>query len=78
MLDVEHEPALKAMQTKLDETHTTTKEILKLLQGNGVKGVFTRLALVEVSLGRVWWWIGGISTCVVMVCAGIVKVGLGV
>jgi hypothetical protein len=34
------------------------------IAGNGRSpGIFTRLALTEASLARVWWWLGGVSFC---------------
>jgi len=49
------------MQKDLEENTKDTKEILKILRGNGNDGLVTTVALQKQSLSRVWWWLGGIS-----------------
>jgi len=39
-------------------------EIYKILNGNGKEGLVTGQALLKQSLGRVWWWLGGISLAI--------------
>ena len=49
------------MQKDLEENTKDTKEILKILRGDGNDGLVTTVALQKQSLNRVWWWLGGIS-----------------
>ncbi len=64
----QHEASIATILTEQKNTNETLTEISediktmrKSLNGNGQKGFFTRVALVEQSMGRVWWWLGGVS-----------------
>ncbi len=43
------------------------KSMRETLNGNGKEGLVTRVALVKQSMGRVWWWLGGISMAILAV-----------
>lgn len=50
------------MKQDVATTKKNTEDILKTLRGsNNNPGLITKVALNTQSIGRVWWWVGGIS-----------------
>ena len=46
--------AVPRIERKQDKT-------LELLQGDNGKGIITKVALLEQSVGKAWWWLGILS-----------------
>ena len=49
------------LKEDIAEIKATTKDILKILNGNGSVGLVTKTALNAQSIKRAWWWLGAIS-----------------
>ena len=49
------------LKEDITEIKDTTKDIYKILNGNGSVGLVTKTALNAQSIKRAWWWLGGIS-----------------
>ena len=66
-----YEKEIGALAENLANVRNDTSQILKIL--NGPEGVVTQTALNKQSIGRVWWWVGGISLAIIGVCGWIVR-----
>ena len=49
------------LKEDITEIKDITKDIYKILNGNGSVGLVTKTALNAQSIKRAWWWLGGIS-----------------
>ena len=56
-----HEVDFALMSKSLEENTRDTKEILRMVKGNGGPGLLTNQALLKQSISRLWWWVGSIS-----------------
>ena len=70
------EVELAVIQRDLHENTEATKEILKIIKGTNGDGLMTKLALQRQSLGRLWWWTGGVSLCLLAVAGWVIRSGL--
>ncbi|MHC1625561.1 MAG: hypothetical protein ACXQS2_06130 [Methermicoccaceae archaeon] len=52
------------------ENLALTKEIFRVLQGNGNVGLVTQVALSESAIKRIWWWLGTISAAMMGAALG--------
>jgi hypothetical protein len=68
-----HEPDFAVMQKDIGEIKNCQFKILKILQGDNSEGVTTRVALLRQSVGRIWFWIGGISLFMLGILAYVIK-----
>lgn len=64
------------LKEDIKEIKDTTKDIFKVLNGNGSVGLVTRTALNAQSIKRAWWWLGGISLGIIGLAFFVVRVGL--
>jgi len=71
-----HEVDLATMAKDIEENTKDTKQILKILQGNGEGGLVTKVALNRSSISRAWWWLGGISVGIIGIAIYVIKLGL--
>lgn len=60
--ECQHEVDLALIQKSLEENTEATKEILITIKGdNDSPGLVGKQALLQQSMARIWWWLGGIS-----------------
>lgn len=57
----------------ITEIKQTVKDIFKILNGNGTKGLVTKIALTEASIGRVWYWLSAVSLTIVIAAITFIK-----
>jgi len=70
------EAELAVIQSVLTENTEVVKEILNIIKGTNGDGLTTKIALQGQSLARLWWWVGGVSLCLVGVAGWVIRSGL--
>lgn len=60
------ETEIALIQQSLERIEKNNDEMLDLLKGTNGEGLITKIALHSQSLKRVWWWLGGISTAIMV------------
>ena len=70
------EGAVKALSEKTNEYGEDIKQIKEAIVGNGQTGLKTEMALAKQSIGRIWWWLGGISMAIIGSAIWIIKSGV--
>ena len=73
---VEMHADINLIKTELENCNESTEKILTILQGNGKEGLVTGFALLKQSMGRVWWFIGGIAMAILLGAIWIIRMGL--
>lgn len=68
-----HEVDLATMAQSQKRTEELVDEVLRLLKGDNKHGLVTRVALLRQSIGRVWWWVGGISISIMGIAFVIIR-----
>ena len=69
-----HETDFALMAKTQTDMSESVKELVDLIKGSNGHGLLTRLALNDQSLTRLWWWVGGISTTILVVgVSGVLK-----
>ena len=70
----DHDIRLAVIERDITENTSITKEILNLLKGDNGVGLCTKLACVEQSTKRLWWFIGAIA---LVISGTVIKLFLG-
>jgi hypothetical protein len=52
------------LENELKHNNKMTAEILRIVKGDNGTGLVTKVALNTSAIGRIWWWLGGISLCI--------------
>ena len=61
-----HEVDWGMIHKTLETMEENQRTVLRILQGNGKEGLVTKAALNSQSIRRAWWWLGGISTALLI------------
>jgi hypothetical protein len=72
----DHSIRLAVFEKSLTDNTTDTKEILTILKGDNGAGLCTKVALNRSSINRAWWWLAGVSICILGVAGYVIKLGL--
>lgn len=67
---------IESIQQDVTEIKGTVKDIYKILNGNGSEGLVTRVALNKSAIGRIWWWLGGVSLAILGTAFFVLRGGL--
>ena len=70
------EVELAVIQSVLTENTAVVKEILNIIKGTNGDGLTTKIALLTQTCSRLWWWVGGVSLCLVGVAGWVIRSGL--
>ena len=67
------ESSVILMGQSLKDNTADTKRILVILEGNGGVGLKTQVELNKQSIGRSWWFLGGISLAIMGAAVWIIR-----
>jgi hypothetical protein len=57
---------MKNQTATLERIESNQARILERIFGNGNEGLVTRAALNKQAIARIWWWLGGVSTAIIV------------
>jgi hypothetical protein len=67
---------MDSIEKNIDEIKSTTRDIYKILNGNGNIGLVTQAQLNKQAINRAWRWLWAISTAILGIAGYIIKCGV--
>uniref|UniRef100_A0A6H2A3B1 Uncharacterized protein n=1 Tax=viral metagenome TaxID=1070528 RepID=A0A6H2A3B1_9ZZZZ len=61
------------LKEDIQEIKGTVRDIFIILNGNGKDGLCTRVSLNKAAIGRIWWWLGGVSLGILGIAVFVIR-----
>ena len=71
-----HEVDLASMAMTLEIINKKMDKVVKCIDGNGGPGMKTEIALQKQAIGRIWWWLGGVSLGIMGIAFFCIRTGV--
>jgi len=76
-LACKYEGEIAVLKSDLPEIKADVKEIKNLLQDNGGEGLFSKVKGMKVQQRIQWWFIGGVSFCIIGIAFYVIRTHIG-